>query len=770
MADINQVTQEFLDQLNRLAAQMSRAGSAADALGGNAKASAQNVGQGFARLRGDLDRGRMSYNDAVKTLRHLDDQFENLDKSVKDHAAGTRIATERQKIAAELIYQGVGNTVAKLARVGLEGAFTYYKNQTITAAKSLQDNVGGMQMAFSLQNKALEDQSKILSGFGDTAEAAAVSLAMIPGGQGLAGVFAAGAIAFKGLSSLVEGSAEGFKILQTEISKTDTAFRVVAGAGALFADGMSGVREQAAQAGLDLKDFSELTARNSETFTRLGGSVADGVKRFTLVNSKMADFRQDLINLGYSTEDQAQATAEYMDMLSKTGQLRAGQEEQIAKGAKEYLINLKAISSLTGEDVKRTQARVKEANEQAAVQAALAEGGVEMKAKFDNLIARFPGYEKEIGQLLTIGEVVDPVRAQMLAGNEELNRALRQGVENTKNTSVSITEAANENERAIKEHGASIVAAAREQQKTYGIVQMANGGLAEQAELANRNLRLGEQGREQAEQAAKGGKTARENAEAAAKTADQLTQAVSGAQVAFRDAATALNRDVTPMIKKFAVEGFGQLKGMKATVEEGDKKVRETLNAITGMTNILERGRLSRIPQPEQRLPPEGTSVIIPGGGHTDDVGAGTMGALDPRQTRRLRHNETQLASATNLSKPEATPVSLSLASLSDSTSNQFRDSFVQAMVAYQQQKRNTANTPKEPAADNSADVAIALREAFAGPNGLSQTINGLKGSIETDSKQQYAALEKQNEKLENLLALMRDNVDYSRRIANEMA
>lgn len=101
---------------------------------------------------------------------------------------------------------------------------------------------------------------------------------------------------------------------------------------------------------------------------------------------------------------------------------------------------------------------------------------------------------------------------------------------------------------------------------------------------------------------------------------------------------------------------------------------------------------------------------------------------------------------------------------------NQLKDSFTQSMAAFQQQKLQ-AETAK-PAADDTESTKIveAIQEAFSGQNGFNQMLSSLKGQLETDNDKQIAVLQEQVSKLEDLLSAMQDNVDYTKRIADNIA
>jgi hypothetical protein len=479
-------------------------------------------------------------------------------------------------------------------------------------------------------------------------------------------------------------------------------------------------------------------------------------------------FRKQLLNLGYSIEDQNEFTIEYMDMLKRTGDLRAGEEKKVAEGAREYLINLKAISSLTGEDVKKAQARIKEASNQAAVQAKLAAGGEEMRKKFQDLVGRFPGFEKEIEQLFLFGNVLDPVRATILANNTALDQVLRQQVGNINNNNISARDAQIEGERLSKARAAEILRDTREQQNLFGTVSSATGKLGEQAQLANRNADLANRLLEQQRQ---GTQTAREAAEKAANTGDELTNAVNESKVAFREMARFLNDDITPLLKKFATEGFEPLfkniKKLSEQVEDGGKLIRGVLKAATGLEAILTPGKVSGsqtrqpgAPTPAQERARERDRRI-----DQESPGLGTQGD-EYRQS--LNRNQT-IRPDTQLARSSTEPVSMALLDLGDTANKKLTDSFVQAMAAFQQQ-RTTLSTNQENTVDLATSVTSALRDAFSGQNGLNNTLAGLKGIIEMDSKQQTAVLQKQIDKLNDLLLAMENVGDYSKRIADNTA
>ena len=100
----------------------------------------------------------------------------------------------------------------------------------------------------------------------------------------------------------------------------------------------------------------------------------------------------------------------------------------------------------------------------------------------------------------------------------------------------------------------------------------------------------------------------------------------------------------------------------------------------------------------------------------------------------------------------------------------QVKDSFAQSMAAFQQQKLQTETARPVVDETESNKLAETIQEAFSGQNGFNQMLSNLKGQLETDNGKQIAVLQEQVTKLEDLLSAMQDNVDYSKRIADNIA
>lgn len=756
LSAVQQATAQLSAALGRVTGQATAAGGAMSSAGSQFSGSLKNVGRGMAQLRSEMDKGRVGYGQAGQALRGLQSSFDGLTAEAQKSAAGQRIAAEQTRMSGELLRRGVGEIAADLAKAGIGAALEYFKNQFFTAAKGIQDNVGGMQFAFNLQNRAIEDQVTMLDQLSKGAGAAAAALALIPGPWAKAGAIMAGTTSvIAGMSAatqkLVGG---GVQLLQTEMIKTQSAFRAITASGALLSGGMEEVRKYSAVAGMDVKEFGSMVSQNSKSMVQFGGSVGDGMKKFSIVSGEMGKYRAGLLNLGISTQEQSQATIDYMALQQQSGKLQNMSAAEVAKGTAQYLGNMKAMSALTGEDVKSQQARVKAAAEEAGVQAALAEGGAEMDQKFRDLVARFPGYEKEIGQLMTVGEITDPVRATMLASNAELDAVLRKGVENIKDNNINAKAAAEERDATMKRDGAAIAANAREQQKTFGLISSATGQMGEQAALANRNFALGQQG---AEQQAKGTKSGLQQVADLVTTTDALTNASSESAKAFADASKTIYTTVKPYLEKFVKEGPPGGKGLVRTTQEGISA------AVTGVKvagNIGDKadvkGNLDRLPSVLDSLTAAITSLVgvlprKPGSAEGGIVEGSKEGFFS------LTHGREAIIP---LPSGESIPVNLQGA----------EKMFAGEMAAQREKQAAVAAPAAASTPDIAASVAAAIESAMSGPNGFGKAIGELKTQVADSGQQQTGVLQQQIEKLDALVTAMQDSADSNRRIANEMA
>jgi hypothetical protein len=182
---------------------------------------------------------------------------------------------------------------------------------------------------------------------------------------------------------------EGAKFLLGQLQATTKAFNQVGDAGLLGAEGMTGLRNQFVEAGIDLQTYTKVITANSEALARFGGTAGDGAARFSKALGQVnRDFGRQLMSLGNSFEDIAEQTASYLALQGRLGRSQNMTQAQLAKGAFEYAKELDELARLTGQQknqiIKQQDAAMSESRFRAKYEDLVAKGRVqEAKAMLD---------------------------------------------------------------------------------------------------------------------------------------------------------------------------------------------------------------------------------------------------------------------------------------------------------------------------------------------------------------------------------------------------
>jgi hypothetical protein len=759
-SELQQAIAQLSQNLSRLGGTTQNTSTVMSQSAGQLGGSVRNIGQGMARLRMELDRGRVGFQEAGQALRVMQDRFDDLDTAQRSSIQAQRVAADQQRLSAQLLRQGIGEVAGDFAKAGIAQALEYFKGQLLTTAKSIQDNVGGIQMAFNLQNRALDSQTATLERLSAGSASAGVALAMIPGWQAkiAAGGLETVAVLAGMAAELSKLEKEGLVVLQTELAKTDAAFKIVTNAGAVFAGGMGEMRNAAGDASLDLKEFSAVVNRNHETFATLGGSVALGVKRFADVNKGMDLHRIKLLNLGYSYEDQAQGTVDYMDLLQRSGRLQDKNAKDIANETADYLINLKAISAFTGEDAKKAQDRAKEAGTQLAVQSKLMDQGPGAFERFYAGIQTMePFMQKALQEAVaTDGTVIDKSLNQLFALSPARKELFDRTQQDVANKSLGAAQIAENYQRNLKELGPAMATEAKNLGNSLGVANLAVGAMPELTRMVEQSLQTGLKGANMQAQAAESTVAA---ARALSTTTEILTTEISKASKAFGDATSMLTKGITPLLEKYAKEGVGTTtRSLEQTVRIGSEMTALVLEKVTKMEGALAPGGVSRTAEraadraAESRLPRQANGGVISARSGGTAVLAAEAGL-----------NEAFVPLPDNRSIPVTMNVDSNL------YAKQFNDSFAGAMAQYDRTKKQTAAVPT-PGPDMATSLRTAFETALSGPAGFGPAMTAVKTQLADDSRSQLSVMQQQIDRMDDMVKAMQDNVEYSRRIANDLA
>jgi hypothetical protein len=105
-----------------------------------------------------------------------------------------------------------------------------------------------------------------------------------------------------------------------------------------------GLNEQQAQI------YAKTMQANSQSLARLGGTAQAGAKRFEDTFEATGKFRIGLQNLGVSYEEQIEGVGDYLKIQTQLGQAQRMSTDQLANGAKNYLVELQGLAQITGQN------------------------------------------------------------------------------------------------------------------------------------------------------------------------------------------------------------------------------------------------------------------------------------------------------------------------------------------------------------------------------------------------------------------------------------
>ena len=357
-------------------------------------------------LTKELVTGKKRYVDLESTLASLDEQLEtmkdNLDET--NEAQFQELTAKRKEIAAIQRNSTMIHTSAQMVGIAgktLAGIATTIARGAQTVAKDIINNTDIFTTIADTMDVQLDVQNQTVQGFASAGKAAAGGL-MTLGPMGMA----AGAglyIASEALSFFSQALTEAQKFYNrfvlSEGTKLIQGFQRASSAGAMFSNGMQGMADAAGKSGLTIKQFSDAVARNADTLAKSGMGVGEGADAMArAMKAGGAAAKTQLLNLGYTFEEQADLYAETMADMRRANDPRIKDEVAVHQATMQYAENLRTIAAITGEDAKKKM----EESRQLAAQAAF-------RLKLQELEKRQPGITQQVMQSM---ETMSPVMKQ----------------------------------------------------------------------------------------------------------------------------------------------------------------------------------------------------------------------------------------------------------------------------------------------------------------------------------------------------------------------
>jgi hypothetical protein len=526
----------------------------------------------FGGLTKELLSGQKKYKDFSYSLDKLDEQIEKTTDSLddlSDEAKENAIAARAELIEKRKAIQAMAEHNAGQKAL-VDGTTQLSKALVATAAKTagnfargLQDGASAFSLAGGLMEGAIDGMNAgaqaVGTGMSTVGNTMASSTNPRVKGLGMAASLAGGAI--KGLGDAAAAAGKfvvGFMI--KEMEKTVDAFNKTSNAGAMFADGMTGMRNAAADAGLTVKQFGEVMSRNSTSLAQSGLGVTEGAKQMGRVGKIMKEngIQDSLLKLGYGFEEQAELTATTIANMRRSAGGKVNDQEVATQTAK-YAENLRLIAAITGEDAKKKVEAVAAQNQILAFQQKTAGMSKEQRAQLDAAMATMTDQEqKNFRDRVVFGEVINKEGAiyeSTIQGAREKGEAAYALVQNNQLT-------ADSNAKLNADYSDRIRESVLSQQDMAQAAMVTGGTLGDvakaQLDVLNQSNTYTKEGVENGKKNVKDQKTAN----------DDLTQGVVTASKAAQQLAIDLEKLVLPQLGKFAFYSGAILKAIQGQLDE----------------------------------------------------------------------------------------------------------------------------------------------------------------------------------------------------------
>lgn len=197
-------------------------------------------------------------------------------------------------------------------------------------------------------------------------------------------------------------------------------FRNLSSTGAGFNNSISEMLGTAARLELNLGEMAQFVSSNSQSLASLGGTVQQGITRFTAMNRTLkatGDFAA-LKNMGFTVEQINEGMGDYISLQARMGRLQGRSTAELAAGSANYLEQIDRLAKVTGKTREEAEAALAQQANDAAIRTLL--------NQFDEGSEQFNNLQLSLGLLDEVGGSTAEALKGMLTGNptEEAGRLL----------------------------------------------------------------------------------------------------------------------------------------------------------------------------------------------------------------------------------------------------------------------------------------------------------------------------------------------------------
>ena len=486
---------------------------------------------------------------------------------VTDEAERSTLASVRRDAAFQASGMAFNENLSKLSEtiarttVSTSARFATQLQTGMSAATAGADMMNGV---IDIVGAGAGATGRVISAFGGAVALTNPALGLFTAGLGSA------------VSFLAEtGSALakfGVQIAKVEVEKTISAFNTLSSSGAMFADGMTGMRAAAGEAKLTLAQFTAIVKSSSSQLSDSGMSVGEASEFTGRVLAKGGDsMKKSLANLGYSFEEQGELVAQVMkDMRgSSVGPLTVSDTE-VAEQTQKYAENLRIIADITGEDAKGKMEEARNSANQLAFQQKMSKMSDTERDNVMNAMGNMSKQQQmDFMDMVNFGAVINKSGRLMAAQIPEYSSSLKESTAMFKNKTLDDTKQRDIN--AKHQEGINKQVMANTGMGTAGAAHLGGDSesqAAAQLDLFNFNKK---QTKVAIDNATKDTKKQRD-------TTDVLTTSLVGAEVSLQTFQRAMEEDLTPVIAQFGKFTMDMLDELEDKMEDLGLMTTDQLN------------------------------------------------------------------------------------------------------------------------------------------------------------------------------------------------
>lgn len=333
MANPDQAFQDLLDKMSKVNDVLSAVGKSATASATAERiARERNTAQMIKAMKEEL-----GYNDklAKQTIKKIEQE----EKAIKQEAEKIE-QTKRNQEIQDRIDSERANATKKLIT-----DLKAFASGSISASQSIYNS----DQAFAAVKPTLDV-------LGSAVKAVSGAFAGLFTGIPILGSF------FSGADKLIGPAVDlSVQVMQAQIDNAQkfvNTYSSLSKIGLTFGGAVEQMRTSAATAGMSLDSYSKFLTTNVENLSLLGGTLEQGASRVTKFGATIANNNPKLLAMYGSLEALQGGTADYASLLARSGIDLNRSDKDLISGAKEYLVNMKELSALTGksaEELKKSE-------------------------------------------------------------------------------------------------------------------------------------------------------------------------------------------------------------------------------------------------------------------------------------------------------------------------------------------------------------------------------------------------------------------------------